>query len=195
MLNFIWVVLLIIGILVGIANGRIEEINASLLTSAGSAVTFGIGILGIICLWCGIMNIASDAGAVNFMAKLLRPFIHLLFPRTKKNKEAEKQVMTNLIANFLGLGNGATPSGISAVRELQKSTGGDIAVKDVCLFLVINSAAIQLIPTTVIALRAASGAKNPADILVPTWISSMVGCIIAITIFLLLSIKTKKVKR
>lgn len=195
MLNVIWVVLLIIGILVGIANGKISEINSSLLSSAGNAVQFGIGIMGIICLWCGIMNIASDAGVVNVMAKLLRPVIHLLFPRTRRNKEAEKQVITNLIANFLGLGNGATPSGISAVKELQKSTGSDVAVKDVCLFLVINSAAIQLIPTTVIALRAASGAKNPADILIPTWISSISGCIIAIIIFFLLSIKRKKVKK
>lgn len=204
MLNIIWIVMIVVGILVGAINGKINEIGTALLQSSGSGVQFALGIMGVVCLWCGLMRIAADAGAVDSLSKVLRPIINFLFPETKKNKEAEKQVITNLAANFLGLGNGATPSGIKAVSELQKSSKSNVAVKGVCMFLVINSASIQLIPTTVIALRTAAGSTNPSSILIPTWICSVAGCLSSIIIFLLLTgisekrnnyAKRKKVKQ
>ncbi len=193
MLNYIWVVLLIIGIIVGAANGRIDAVSDALLGSAGDAVTFCLGLVGVVALWCGLMQIFQDAGAIRALSKILRPLVKKLFPETQKSQEAEKQIITNLTANFLGLGNGATPSGVAAVQELQKNKldkkekDGKTATKSVCLFLVINSAAVQLIPTTVIAMRAAQGAQNPADILLPTWIVSLGSLIVGIFFYFLFS--------
>ena len=192
MLNYIWVGLLIIGIIVGIINGKIDVIGTALLDSANDAVTFCIGLLGVVTLWCGLMQIFQDAGGINFIARLIRPLIRLLFPETRYNKEAEKHIITNLTANFLGLGNGATPSGIAAVQELEKNNTSKTALKSTCLFLVINSAAIQLVPTTIIALRSAQGAKNPADILIPTWLTSIFSLIVGVLVFYILSSRRRK---
>ena len=101
----------------------------------------------------------------------------------KRNREAGTQIITNLTANFFGLGNGATPSGIAAVKELQKGTDGTCAGRSVCLFLVINSAAFQLIPTTVIAVRAAAGSAEPSWVIVPTWIASAISLLIGVGVF------------
>lgn len=174
MLDFIWVFLLLTGILVGIAGGNAGEIGNALLRSAGEAVTFCIGILGAVALWCGLMNILREAGLISFAARVLRPVIRRLFPETAGDREAEEQILTNLAANFMGLGNGATPSGIQAVAALQRHAGpgNPVASRSVCLFLVINSAAFQLVPTTVLALRAEAGASSPAAVMIPIWIVS-----------------------
>ena len=143
---------------------------ANLVDASNDAVTFCIGLLGVVSLWCGLMRIFQDAGGINFISKLISPVIRKLFPETRYNKEAEKHIVTNLTANFLGLGNGATPSGIAAVHELERTNPNTTARKSTCLFLVVNSACLQLVPTTIIALRNSFGAKNPADVLVPIWI-------------------------
>lgn len=192
MLNYIWVFLLIIGIVVGAINGKIDAIGDSILQSSSDAVTFCIGLLGIVSLWCGLMQIFQDAGGINFISKVIRPIIKKIFPETKYSKEAEKQIITNLTANFLGLGNGATPSGMAAVKELQRINNKPQASRSICLFLVINSAAFQLVPTTIIALRAAQGARNPADILIPTWLTSIFSLIVGILIFFALDSRRKK---
>ena len=190
MLNYIWVILLVTGISVGIANGRAAEIGEAIVNAANDAVVFCLGMVGIVAFWCGLIQILQDAGGVDRAARILRPMIRILFPETKHDPEAERQVITNITANFFGLGNGATPSGIAAVRQLQKTAVDlrrvekkEVASKSVCLFLVINSASVQLIPTTVIALRAAQGARNPADILIPTWIVSVISLLAGILVF------------
>ena len=189
MLNVVWALLLIIGLIAGIINGRIDEIAQSIMSSADSAVSFSIGLLGVVALWCGVIQILEDAGGVRAASRLLRPLITKLFPGTAGNEKAQSSIVTNLTANFFGLGNGATPSGIEAVGEMQGN------LRDVCLFLVINSAGIQLIPSTVIAMRAELGAAAPADILLPTWIVSVISLAAALIIFLIYSSIYFKIKK
>lgn len=181
MLNIIWALLFIIGIIAGIANGRIAEVAQSIMSSADDAVKFALGLLGIVALWCGIIQILEDAGGVRAASKLLRPLINKVFPGTVGNEKAQSSIITNITANFFGLGNGATPSGIEAVNAMQNN------IKDVCLFLVINSAGIQLIPSTVIAMRSELGSVSPADILLPTWIVSAVSLLSALIIYVVYS--------
>lgn len=167
MLNIIWVFLLIIGIVGGILNGKIDEINESITKSSAEAVSFAIGLIGIVAFWNGIIKILEEAGIVKIAIKLFSPVISKVFPSTRNNEKAKGAIITNLTANFFGLGNGATPSGIEAVSEMKED------LEDVGRFLVINSAGIQLLPTTIIAIRAEYGAINPSDIILPTWIASV----------------------
>ncbi len=177
MLNIIWAALLIAGLITGIFTGRIHSVAASIMTSADEAVKFAFGLIGAVALWCGLIQILEDAGVLKVTSKILKPVITKLFPGTKNNEKAQSAIITNISANFLGLGNGATPSGIEAVREMNNS------IKDICLFLVINSAGIQLIPSTVIAMRSELGASDPSDILVPTWIVSGISLLSALIIY------------
>lgn len=189
MLNYIWVIMLGIGLIAGIANGKIDEITDVLLSSSSDAVEFCIGILGITALWCGMIKILQEAGAIDFVSRLLEPLIHKLFPETRTNATASKHIITNITANLFGLGNGATPSGIAAVRELQntgiysKSGSGEVASDSVCLFLVINATAFQLIPSTVIAVLSDAGSTVAAKIIVPVWVVSFVSMISGIITF------------
>ncbi|MBO5147911.1 MAG: hypothetical protein J6C24_04530 [Clostridia bacterium] len=177
MLNYVWMFLMIVGIAVSVVSGRTEEIMDTIIESANNAVTFSIGLIGVVALWCGVIKILEDAGAVEWLSKKLKPVVTRIFPSTKNNPKAQNAIVTNITANFLGLGNGATPSGIEAVAEMKEN------VRDVCLFLVINSAGIQLIPSTVIAIRAELGAANPTDIILPTWIVSVISLIAAVAIY------------
>ena len=177
---------MIISLSYAIFTGNAEQIMEDIIESADSAVQFALGLVGVVSFWCGIIKILEDAGVVKCFLKVFRPIIIRIFPSAQENQKAQKAIVTNITANFLGLGNGATPSGIEAVGELRNN------VRDVCLFLVINSAGIQLIPSTVIAMRAEMGADVPADILLPTWIVSVVSLISAIVIFFLFN-KLKRV--
>lgn len=187
MLNYIWAGMLIFGIGCGCYNGRLQEIGNALLESGGQAVTFSIGIIGVTAFWCGILEIWNQAGGVSFFSRMLRRPIQKFFPECRHNPEAGKQIITNLAANFFGLGNGATPSGIAAVRELQKSQTHDreIASRSICLFLVVNSAAFQLIPTTVLAIRTAAGSREAFAVIVPIWIASLAAFVTGIAVYFL----------
>ena len=181
MLNIIWATLLIVGIFAGLITGKADAIMQSIISAADEAVKFSIGLIGIVALWSGMIKILEDAGVIKVALKLLRPIIIKIFPGTKNNEKAQSAIITNITANFFGLGNGATPSGIEAVSEMQEN------LKDVCKFLVINSAGIQLIPSTVIAMRAEMGASNPADILLPTWIVSVTSMAAALILYYMFS--------
>ncbi|MBE7064848.1 MAG: spore maturation protein [Ruminococcaceae bacterium] len=190
MLNYIWVFLLGGGILFGIANGRADEVGEAIIESCGNAVEFCIGIAGITAFWCGIMDILSQTGAISFVSKLLKPIIKRLFPETVSNEKAGEYIITNISANLFGLGNGATPSGIGAVTELQKEhirlsgdTGTGVASDSVGLFLVINSTAFQLIPSTVMAILASSGSVYASKIILPVWIVSILSLLSGVITF------------
>lgn len=144
-----------------------------ILQSGSQAVELCLKLLGMLCLWCGLMNIAEKSGLCGKIAKLLRPVINCLLPGIRKNDEAIKSVAMNMTANLLGLGNAATPLGIEAMRRLKQQNGDKSTVSpDMVVFVVMNTAALKIIPSTVAALRASAGAKNPMDIIFCVWISS-----------------------
>lgn len=175
--------MLVAGFIIGIINGRVDEITSAALGSAGKAVELSIGLLGIICLWTGLMQIAEKSGIVSAISKLLMPLLRFLFPGVPKNHKAMGAIVMNLSANFLGLGNAATPLGLKAVSELQKlNRSKDTATNEMCMFLVLNTSVIQLIPATVLAVRADAGSANPAEIIVTTWIASLCASVAGIVI-------------
>lgn len=190
MLNYIWTIMLGAGILFGIANGRADEIGEAIISSCGDAVEFCIGIAGITAFWCGIMEILNQAGVIRFVSKILKPVIRKFFPETAENEKAGEYIITNISANLFGLGNGATPSGIGAVTELQKehlkscgNLNADTASDSVGLFLVINSTAFQLIPSTVIAILASGGSSYSSKVILPIWIVSILSLVTGVITF------------
>jgi len=189
MLNIIWISMLTIGLTVGIINGNISEVTKAGFDAAGDAVMFCIGLMGIMCLWCGFIKITEKAGLSEILAKIFRPFIRKLFPDISDDDTTVSAIMMNISANMMGLGNAATPLGINACKEIKRTEsqkyGNSVKYKlskNICLFVIINSVSIQLIPSTVIAMRAAAGSQSPSDILIPIWIVSISIFIIGITI-------------
>lgn len=181
MLNYIWVGLLLIGFVAGIINGRIDQVTKAAMDSAQSAVMVCIGLLGVMCLWTGLMRIAEKSGLVTSLGRLVRPILGFLFPSIPKDHPALGAIVMNLVANFFGLGNAATPLGIKAMNELQSINEDKKTANDsMCMFLVLNTAAIQLIPANIIALRTAEGSKKPAEIIVCIWIASICATIMGI---------------
>ena len=179
MLNMIWIAMLAIGIIAGIINGTIEEVMAAAFDAAGEAVTFCLGLMGILCLWCGFVKIGSAAGLMEGMAQLFRPLIRKLFPDIAHDDKAVSAIVMNLAADMLGLGNAATPLGIHACKEIKRAAGQK-ANRSIFFFLLLNTVSVQLIPSTVIAMRAEAGAIAPSDILIPVWIVSGATCILGV---------------
>lgn len=181
MLNYIWTGMLVTGFVFGIINGRISEVTRAAVDSAGKAIELAIALLGIMCLWTGLMAIVEKSGGIRLISGLFRPFLKILFPGIPKNHPAIGAIVMNLSANFLGLGNAATPLGLKAMNELQKlNPEKSRATNAMCMFLVLNTAAVQLIPSTVIAIRTDAGSVNPAEIITAVWIASVCATITGI---------------
>lgn len=177
MLNYIWAGMVIVAIVCSIFTGKTSEVSSAVISGAGEGISLTISLMGLICLWSGIMSIARDTGVTDFVAKLLSPLLKILFPKLK-DKKAKDAIVMNMTANMLGLSNAATPFGIKAMEELKRLSGGNIASHEMCMFIVINTASIQIIPTTVIALRQSSGSAFPTDIIIPVWLCSL--CVVSI---------------
>lgn len=174
MLNIIWPIFIIISFIYAIATGRVEEINNSIFESAASAVELSITFLGTMCLWSGIMQIAKTTTLINKLTKVLSPLMKFLFPDIKKDAQVHKEISMNMVANILGLGNAATPLGLKAMKSLQKDNPQkDTLTNSMAMFIIINTASIQLIPTTVIAIRSSLGSTNPTGIILPVWIATI----------------------
>ncbi|MBR2499454.1 MAG: nucleoside recognition protein [Clostridia bacterium] len=183
MINYIWASMLILSFIFSIAKGNLSDVNNALLDGASSAVEMAIGLLGMMCFWSGLLEIAKRAGLTEKLSKMLRPLMKLLFPELKENSPAISAMLMNMVANFLGLSNAATPLGLKAMKELDKENKQrKKASHSMCLFVVINTASITLIPTTVIALRAANGSKDPFSVIVPVWICSVISITVGIVI-------------
>ncbi len=175
MLNYIWAVMMITAIIFSIFTGRISEVSSALMSGAEDAVGMTISLMGIMCFWTGIMNIAENTGVTDIIAKLLTPLTKILFPKLKDAK-AKNAIIMNMTANMLGLSNAATPLGLKAMQELNRLADGKTATDEMCMFIVINTASLQIIPSTVIALRQAAGSATPTDIIIPVWVCSI--CVI-----------------
>lgn len=175
MMNWIWSSLIAIAIVVGIANGRINEVSRAALTGAGDAVALFLILLATICLWNGLMKIAEKSGVTKAVARLLSPLTRRLFPDIDPKGEAMQAMTMNMTANFLGLGNAATPLGLRAMKRLneyphEKGT----ATNSMAMFLIINTASLQLVPTTIAAIRIKCGSAQPFSMLPCIWITSIV---------------------
>lgn len=182
MLNKIWPIFIIISIIYAILVGNIEQVNNSIFESAKEAVSLTITFFGTICLWNGIIQIASQNTLMEKMTKLLNPIIRNLFPDIKKEDKVNKEISMNIVANMLGLGNAATPLGLKAMKSMQENNKQkDTLTNSMAIFIVLNTASLQIIPTTVIAIRNSLESQNPSGIIIPVWVSTIAAAIAAIT--------------
>lgn len=172
-MSVIWLLLLIISILYALFNNCTKVLGPAVLEGAASAVTLALSLAGSLCLWSGLLRVMERCGMTAGLSKLLRPLLGRLFPQAARDPEALGHISANVSANLLGLGNAATPAGIAAARRLQTLSGGSTASHELCRFLVINTASLQLLPTTVAAVRAAAGCETPFDILPAVWVTSV----------------------
>lgn len=195
MINKLWFFMLITAFLVSITTGKMSELSNSILSGAADAAELSFSMLGIMCLWTGLSKIAEKSGLNEIIAKLLRPITKILFPSLDKNSAAMKAIVMNIVANLLGMGNAATPLGLKAMGELKKiSKNGNTATNEMCMFAIINTASIQLLPSTLIALRQSLGSENPGEIIFPVWITSIAVIIIAVTLAKFFSFRNRRLK-
>ncbi len=181
MINYIWLALIVIGVLTAIFQGNVQVVTDAAIESANTAVELAIGLVGVMTLWLGLMKLAEKAGIINLIGKLLKPIMKLLFPEVPEDHPAMGSMIMNMAANLLGLGNAATPLGIKAMKELQElNEDKKTATNSMCMFLAINTSSVTLIASTVIAYRVAAGSGNPTEIIGPTIIASVFGTIVAI---------------
>ena len=177
MLNYLWAGMILVGVVFGAFNGRMQDITNAALDSSKEAVTLCITMIGVMAFWTGIMEIASRAGIVQMASRKMRPLLRFLFPGIPEGHKAEEHIATNFIANFLGLGWAATPAGLKAMEEMGKleddrragraagpARNKGIASNEMCTFLIVNISSLQLIPVNVIAYRSQYGSANPAAI-------------------------------
>ena len=174
MLNKIWPAFLIISFIYAILNGNIEEFNNSIFTSCAQTVDLILKLFGTMCLWNGLMKIVQETSLMKKLTKFISPLMKILFPKMKKEDKEYKEITINIIANLLGIGNAATPLGLKAMQTMQeKNPQKDKITDSMAMFIVLNTASIQLIPSTVIAVRASLGSVNPSQIIVPVWIATI----------------------
>ena len=169
---YVWAAMAVCSVVCGLITGRTGAVSAAALEGAGAAVQLCISLAGILCLWSGFMEILKRTGLEAHLARLLRPVLRRLLPRACRDGETMAAVSGNLSANLLGLGNAATPLGIRAARRMSLGAEG-IASDELCRLVVLNTASVQLLPTTVAGVRAACGAETPFDIRPAGWLSSI----------------------
>lgn len=181
MLNIIWPLFIILSIIFGILSGNIEQLNNAIFDGAQEAVTTTITLLGSMCLWNGIMEVASETTFIKKIDKGIKPIMKNLFPELKNNKKAKEEISMNIVANILGMGNAATPLGIKAMNTLQKENKNKKELNNsMIMLIVLNTASLQIIPTTVIAIRNSLGSNNPTKIIFPVWIATILAAIAGI---------------
>ena len=173
MMSWLFTGMLVLSLLFGILNGRMEQVSISAVNECSNAVTLAIQLAGVMCLWSGLMRIAEVSDLTGKLSRLFRPVMKLLLWHLPADSKAAKAIIMNLTANLLGLGNAATPLGIAAMKELEKiSPRKGIASNEMALLVVLNTASLQLIPTTTAALRLAAGSAAPMEILPAVWLAS-----------------------
>lgn len=183
MLNYLWPIFIIVSVIYGFFSGRIGNINTAIFDSATSAVNLIITLFGTLCLWNGVMQIASKTTIMEKITKLLKPIMKVLFPNLNSEQKEYKEISMNIVANVLGLGNAATPLGLKAMNSLQeKNKKKDRLSDNMVMLIVINTASLQIIPTTVIAIRSSLGSKDPTGIIVAVWVSTLVVFITVVTL-------------
>lgn len=182
MLNAIWMGMIVLAFFGALATGNLTALSKAAAEGAQSGVETALRLLGAMCLWLGMMNIAKEAGVTAHLSRMLSPLIRRLFPEYAEEKAVREKISMNLAANMLGMGNAATPFGLGAMDEMQRLSGGDRPTKGMVLFVVMNTAAFQLIPSSVVTLRAAYGSANPYDVMVHIWFVSLGSLLLCIAV-------------
>lgn len=184
-MDYLWAGMLFLGILYGSFTGNISAVSTAAISAGGEAISLCITTAGVLTLWTGLMEIAKTSGLITSAAKVIRPLISYLFPNLPKEHPAAEHISLNFIANFLGLNWGATPAGLKAMEELsnleaERGNPTDIASDEMCTFLIINISSLQLIPISMIAYRQQYGSVNPAAIIGPAILATLINTLAAI---------------
>lgn len=183
MLNVFWPVCIVVSIIIAIITGKVNNINNSIYESTKSAVELTLTLIGTMSLWSGIMEIAINTSLIDKIKFILRPIMKLLFPKINPKDKEYQEICMNMVSNLLGLGNAATPLGLKAMATMQEKNQDKNRLSDsMVMLIVLNTASLQIIPTTVIAIRSSLGSDNPTKIIVPVWIATLVAAITAVII-------------
>lgn len=181
MLNAIWLGMVFLSLIVGLIQGRLDQVVQAVTDSAKLGFEIALSLTGIMALWLGIMGIASESGLVNRLARALQPVLRPLFPDIPVGHPAMGAIVLNIAANMLGLANAATPFGLQAMKELQRLNAHiDDATNSMCTFLAINTSSIQLIPATAIAFLAANGSLHPSSVIFSAMVATSISTLVAI---------------
>lgn len=172
LMGAIWTAMIVVSILFGCANGTAQQVASAAFDGARAAFELCLAIGGAICLWCAVMELMRECGLADALSRALRPVLGSLFPKSAAHESIMQPLSANVSANLLGLGNAATPMGIRAAQEMAGMSPAGVASDELCRLVVLNTASIQLLPTTIAAIRGAAGASAPFDILPAVWISS-----------------------
>ena len=182
-MNWVWLILLSVSVIFAMATGNLDAFTKAIFDGAASAVEVSLFLLGIVSIWLGITRILEDSGLIHRIAHLFRPLISRLFKNIPGDHPAISAITLNILANLFGLGNAATPLGIKAMQELSTlNQDKETITFEMMIFIVINTASIQLIPFTVIGILAGSGALNPAAVALPTLIATVISGLAALLI-------------
>ena len=185
-MSVIWTVMVGAAVLCGLATGNGPAVAKGALDGAAAGVELCLSMMGVMCLWTGVMEVMRRCGIADALSRLLRPVLRRLYPGYAQDQRVMDAVSANLSANLLGLGNAATPLGLEAARRMAEGSGGT-ASDGLCMLVVCNTASLQLIPTTVASVRAAAGSAAPLDILPAVWLASVISVTVGITAARLLS--------
>ena len=178
-MTWLWTGMVALSVIFGALTGNLGALGGAALEGARSAVELCVSLAGVMCLWTGVMEVMNRSGLSALLARAFRPLLKRLLPQTSRDEETIATVSANLSANMLGLGNAATPLGIRAAERMARGSEG-VASDELCLFLVLNTASIQLLPTTVASVRAALGCADPFDILPAVWLTSAVAVAVGV---------------
>lgn len=174
MLGKVFGILCLIAVCFGIATNNLTNLGSAVLDGAANALQVTLSLCGMMCLWCGMMQVLSEAGTIRKLSRLLRPVLRLFFPTAARTGEGLEEISANISANLLGIGNAATPFALSAMKKLQLHNPNPMVASDEQVTLaVLNTASLTLIPANLLALRRAAGSQTPYAILFPIWITSL----------------------
>ncbi len=193
MLNYIWAFMILLGVIYAACTGQMSQVTNAALDSAGEAISLCITMAGVVGLWMGLMEIAKKAGIIEKLTRGIGPFLNFMFPKIPKNHIAREYIATNIIANVLGLGWACTPAGLKAMEALakleeergnpaylEKAAKERVASNEMCTFLILNISSLQLIPVNMIAYRSQYGSANPAVIIAPAILATLLSTFIAV---------------
>lgn len=178
-MTVIWTGMVLVSILCGLATGRGPQVAAAAMEGAAAGVELCLSLAGVLCLWMGVMEVMRRSGLSDRLSRLLRPILRRLYPDFAGDRGVMDTISANVSANLLGLGNAATPLGLEAARKMSRASPG-VASDGLCMLVVCNTASIQLIPTTVAAVRAGAGSQAPFDILPAVWLASGISVAVGI---------------